>query len=284
MPVMWHRLASMLFATALAVTGMATPAFATAAQAATTPNYYLALGDSLAYGYQPVRPLDRTEGYVYRISAARPDLTLDNLGCPGETTTSMIRGGRCPYPGGASQLVTAERFLRAHRGHVTLVTIDIGANDINPCAGNNTVDEACVDKALRTIAVNLARIVVRLRLAAPVTRIEAMNYYNPSLAAYLTGPAGQAFAKQVLDVGNTFNALLDLIYRLVGFRVADVSAAFSTNDTTPTTLPGVPGEVPLNVARICEWTWMCAPPPLGPDIHANNQGYAVIAHTFLTTH
>jgi hypothetical protein len=40
------------------------------------------------------------------------------------------------------------------------------------------------------------------------------------------------------------------------------------------------GEVPLNVARICQWTWVCAPPPLGPDNHANSAGYAVIAATF----
>jgi hypothetical protein len=38
--------------------------------------------------------------------------------------------------------------------------------------------------------------------------------------------------------------------------------------------------VPLNVARICQWTWMCAPPPVGPNIHANDAGYHVIADTF----
>jgi len=34
------------------------------------------------------------------------------------------------------------------------------------------------------------------------------------------------------------------------------------------------------VARICQWTWMCAPAPLGPDIHANTAGYGVIAKAF----
>jgi hypothetical protein len=111
--------------------------------------------------------------------------------------------------------------------------------------------------------------VLRLRLAAPFVRMAAMNYYNPNLAVYLQGPAGQQFVQAALVVGNRLNALLGLIYRLAGFRLADVAAAFSTNDT------------PLNVTRICQWTWMCAPPPLGPDIHANKQGYAVIARTFL---
>jgi hypothetical protein len=42
-------------------------------------------------------------------------------------------------------------------------------------------------------------------------------------------------------------------------------------------------DIGANVTRMCQWTWMCAPPPLGPDIHANKQGYAVIARTFLAT-
>ena len=56
--------------------------------------------------------------------------------------------------------------------------------------------------------------------------------------------------------------------------------AFSSADLTDTAaLPGV-GTVPLNVARICEWTWMCAPAPVGPNIHANAAGYQVIADAF----
>jgi hypothetical protein len=34
------------------------------------------------------------------------------------------------------------------------------------------------------------------------------------------------------------------------------------------------------VQRACQWTWICAPPPLGPDIHANTDGYGAIAHAF----
>jgi hypothetical protein len=59
-----------------------------------------------------------------------------------------------------------------------------------------------------------------------------------------------------------------------------VQDAFGTADFTDTaTLPGV-GTVPLNVARICTWTWMCAPSPVGPNIHANATGYQVIAAAF----
>ena len=38
--------------------------------------------------------------------------------------------------------------------------------------------------------------------------------------------------------------------------------------------------LPTNVAAICSLTWMCAPPPVGPNIHANVLGYGLIAATF----
>jgi len=73
-----------------------------------------------------------SDGYPDQVYAAlhpsRPGLKLVKLGCPGETTTSMINGGICHYQGG-SQLAAAVTFLQAHRGRVLLVTLDIGAND-----------------------------------------------------------------------------------------------------------------------------------------------------------
>ena len=76
--------------------------------------------------------METRAGYPDQVYAAlhrsRPGLELVKLGCPGETTTTMINGGICRYAGG-SQLKAAEAFLRAHRGRVLLVTIDIGAND-----------------------------------------------------------------------------------------------------------------------------------------------------------
>ena len=86
------------------------------------------------------------------------------------------------------------------------------------------------------------------------------------------GPEGQA--------RRPVNSLLDASFGAFGIPVADVQAAFSATDFADTaTLPGV-GTVPLNAARICEWTWMCAPSPTGPNIHANSTGYQVIAVAF----
>jgi hypothetical protein len=76
------------------------------------------------------------------------------------------------------------------------------------------------------------------------------------------------------------NAQLREIDGTAGLRLADVEGAFATTDfETEVELAGV-GTVPVNVARACEWTWGAAPPPLGPDLHANAGGYRAIAEAF----
>jgi hypothetical protein len=62
--------------------------------------------------------------------------------------------------------------------------------------------------------------------------------------------------------------------RAAGDPVAYVEGAFATTD-----LSLVSG-TPRNVVNVCAWTRMCAPPPLGPDIHPNTAGYGVIAQAF----
>jgi len=101
--------------------------------------WYLALGDSLSVGVQPDAAgasVETGQGYADQLHAAllpaHPGLRLVKLGCPGETSRTMIDGGICRYRGG-SQLAAAVAFLRAHRGRVFLITIDIGANDPEDC-------------------------------------------------------------------------------------------------------------------------------------------------------
>ncbi len=60
-----------------------------------------------------------------------------------------------------------------------------------------------------------------------------------------------------------------------------MSGAFDTGDFGhAVTVAGV-GPLPRNVARICQWTWECAPAPRGPNQHANPAGYQVIANAFV---
>ena len=61
--------------------------------------------------------------------------------------------------------------------------------------------------------------------------------------------------------------------------MADVEGAFSTTDFATKVVSPDFGTIPLNVARICQWTWMCVAG--GPDILANTEGYGVMTQAFL---
>jgi lysophospholipase L1-like esterase len=279
-----RQLRSVLGAVLLAV-ALAAPAAATSeASDGHARQYYLSLGDSLAAGVQPIGDPDRAfrtnDGYADQLFAiARqdvPKLSLVKLGCPGETTTSMVNGGICSYRHG-SQLDEAVHFLESHRPFVAFVTIDIGANDF-PCQ----TDLSCVPGGVASVQANLPVITAALREAAgPDVPIVGMTLYNPFLGYWLAGPDGQQFAQATtFDAIVPLNNLFEGLFAAAGASTADVEGAFSTTDfTTMVSLPGA-GEVPLNVARICMWTWICAPAPFGPDNHANAAGYGVIAQAF----
>ena len=278
---MRKRLAvSLSVATALGTVALlvASPAGATSGSP-----YYLSLGDSLAQGVQP-NAAGQSEitdqGYpddLYSIERLRiHGLQLEKLGCPGETTTSMIKGGVCvgAYAPFDDQIDAAAAFLKTH--DVALVTIDIGANNIDDCLPGGTIDLGCVTSGLQTVGSELPQILTALRKADPTVPIIGMNYYDPFLAAWLQGPAGQALALQSLALTSTFNGILGAAYAGFGIPVANVESAFRTKNLNE--IPFV--NLPVNVAAVCALTWMCAPAPVGPNIHANALGYWVIAGAF----
>jgi lysophospholipase L1-like esterase len=277
-------------AVAAAVTACSGPAASTGSDAKPIPaSYYLALGDSLSQGVQPNATgasVETEQGYPDQLYAAlrpgHPGLRLVKLGCPGETTSTMIDGGICHYPGG-SQLAAAVAFLRAHRGHVLLITIDIGANDLEDCGSQSNFLKvvSCFVTDVPGAVSRLATIMARLRTAAgPSVRIVGMSYYLPALAQWRDGSSGQATAKLVERLEDGYNELLEHVYTGYGAKVANVFDAFDTGEFgDEVTLPGI-GRVPRNVALLCRWTWECAAPPRGPNQHANEAGYGVIARAF----
>jgi hypothetical protein len=108
-----------------------------------------------------------------------------------------------------------------------------------------------------------------------------MNYYLPALADWRSGLLGRATAQLSEKFAVAYDDLLKRAYGQAGITVANVFGAFETaNFGDPVTVPGI-GSVPRNVARICQWTWECAPPPRGPNQHANAAGYRVIAGAIL---
>jgi len=255
-------------------------------------DYYLALGDSLAWGYQPDKTGAGTKsghGYAddlaaYLRSQNNRQLRYVNLSCPGENTGTMVNGP-CPDLAASGQKYTAQlaaavTFLKAHPHSRTLVTLDIGANNVDGCLSAGGISEACVEQGLAAAGTDVPTILAQLKAAAGKhVTIVGMNYYDPFLAEWLTGAAGQTLAQESVGLSTAFNGILDSAYAAYGVQVADVADAFKTSDFTDTAkLGGV--TVPVNVADICTWTWMCAPAPVGPNIHANDTGYAVIARAF----
>jgi lysophospholipase L1-like esterase len=248
-------------------------------------SYYLSVGDSLAQGFQPIggphtnsAAVGYDQGYADQLfklarDGGRDQLRLVKLGCGGESTATMIENSRCPYATG-SQLGDAVEFLDAHPGEVAFITVNLGANDIfEDCQG----DPNCF---IPQIATNLPFILETLRdHAGPGVPIVGMSYYAPDVVQWFDDPAAgeAAAASSVL-----FNNFLGSLYAAAGVPVADVESAFAVTDfTTVVDLQGA-GPVPLSVFNACTLTWLCTPPPLGPDVHPNNDGYGVIAQAFAT--
>jgi lysophospholipase L1-like esterase len=251
---------------------------------AQAPTYIVALGDSLSLGIQPSFNglVPTNQGYaddLFALFRSRiPDLQLVKLGCSGESTATMIHGGECEsYPDEAnSQLTRAVDFLRTHK--VAFVTLDIGADDIISCATLAGINQACVTEGLNSLVSNLPVILAALRWATGGNvPIIAMNYYDPGLALYVSRPDGPSLARASLQFTHLFNRTLAQIYSHAAVPVADVAAAFHIDDRGIVPFVGLP----LNVLVTLAWTWMGAPPPIGPDIHPNAVGYAVIASAFL---
>jgi lysophospholipase L1-like esterase len=264
-------------AVSAALLGVSAPSLAapTPVHDAGPVRYAVSLGDSLAAGEQlPSNENFGDEGYADQLFAIEratiPNLKLVKLGCGGETTTSMIvpvpaapeglyegRGAHyhCNFQHG-SQLADAVAFLHAHSGFVSFVTIDIGANDVFSPSG------------VGAIQVNLPVILAALRDAAgPGVPIVGMSYYNPFFVDWFSSPDSlQGHIDELVGL----NDLLEGIYAAAGDPVADVEGAFSSTDTSLT------GGVPLDVLRICQWTWMC----VAGNVHPNATGYGVIAQAF----
>jgi lysophospholipase L1-like esterase len=246
---------------------------------------YLALGTSLAVGYQPGRG-ETPKGYVsvlLRSYQARiPDLGLENVGCVGETTRSILTGRRslCDYPEG-SQLDAAVAFLDTHQGQVPFITIDAGANDLlDSCLRPSLrIDRACAATVLPRIQARLTRILEALMAAAPGVPIVGMTYYDPLLGVWGLIPGGRAIARADQRVWDDLSATLTAAYTDAGAAVADVAATFDVDNFEETVVVPGRGELPVNVANACRWTWFCTPRFAG-DPHANAAGYRRIARTF----
>jgi lysophospholipase L1-like esterase len=200
---------------------------------------YLALGDSVTFGYQEPTVVPAPDyndaasfhGYPEQLGAAL-HLKVTNAACPGETSASFINPAapsegcetvyrkhfplHVHYTG--SQLRFALNFLRTHR-NVRLVSLMIGANDAFLCQGS-TPDHCTSPSELSAleaeISHNVRKILSSIRTKAhyggqvTIVNYYSLNYTSPVMNAesqLLNGTVDKAakpFHVEIADGYGTF--------------------------------------------------------------------------------
>jgi hypothetical protein len=252
--------------------------------------FYLDVGASASLGFQPTGIVHhnghRTDtGYANDVvtleKAKGVTLKLRQIGCPGETAESMLLAGDHCYTLPNRQLPVALKFLHANTNSVGLVTIDLGFNDVRPCLTTAVIDMTCAEQGIAYVRDDLPKVLDQLKAAAgPHVHFVGLEYGDPFLAHYLKGGASITAATQSLQVMTQLDDLLESIYTAAHIPTANIAGQFKSANLSPATLPNV-GVVPQNVASACTLTWMCTPPPWGPDDHPNNDGYRAIAEAIV---
>lgn len=229
--------------------------------------YYLGLGDSLAFGYQP--NFSWNNGYVqqwYSNLKLHGTKSLTNYGCNGETSATFINGG-CPYAYllhnsyVGSQLNAAVNFIKGHAGKVSPVSLDMGANDLLPdidlatCTVSASWNTDLANLDARMTGTILPKLAAALagRHGARTGDLVMMNYYDPYQNQC---PNSVTYVQQL-------NAHLASDAAQFGVPVSDVFTAF--------------GGAAVPDPNTCTYTWICSS---YQDIHATNTGYGVIAGAF----
>ena len=259
---------------------------------------YLSLGDSLAAGSladgggETIYPSNKS--YPDRLFKKVQDRFGDGishvkLGCDGEKTTDMLTGAetKCSYSTG-TQLGDAMAVLAT--GGVVLVTIGIGANDINRAARLCGFEPVCVGTAAEAIALNVAVIMGALRSTGYAGPIVGMNYYNPNVTAsigYFAGAPGPltpdpGFAALSDALAAGFNGGLETVYGIFGSEVADVYGAFASGDFGDDggKWQKAGNGIPDNADAACRLTSMCRDDGAKANIHPTPKGYKVMARAF----
>ncbi len=267
----------------------ATLALPTAAQARSrpsSPTYYVSLGDSYSVGLQP--GLGSTPGYTVYV-AAKTHLELVNFGCSGATTTSILDSVGCPavLPGTAggvtypttTQIAAAEAFLTAHRGHIGLITVSIGGNDVIGCALKLNLT-GCVAGVVKNVTTNVTMLASDLRSAAGAkVPIIGLTYPDVILGAYVWPkqppiPLQLTLAQESVSAFRLLvNPALAKAYAASSAAFVDVTAATGAYTSLSRTVKTKTyGTIPVAVASVCTLTWFCAQ----GNIHARTPGYTLI--------
>jgi lysophospholipase L1-like esterase len=286
-----RKLTLILLALTVALLGPAGAAQAKTKKSKPKTTYYLALGDSLTWGYQKdaagtafQSPNSYVKLLYKKAKKHNKKLKLVNLGCPGENLKTFADGG-CVGQALSnpeqqrSQMDEALAFLKKHRKQTSFITLSMGANEFTPCAKPTGVDIDCALNGLASLKAKLPPVAKILRKAAgKKVKIATHTQYNPFLALILQGGSYADLGLASSELAKQANVAIKNSVFSSKFLVADVYSAFKSNDLT-TMVPFNGGSFPLGVVKICELTQQCLPAPQG-NIHPNDAGYALMAKTF----
>ncbi len=133
---------------------------------------------------------------------------------------------------------------------------------------------------LPKVSARLTSIVQTLReVAGPDVQIVGATYHDPLLFLWTIPGIDHDLVVANADVWGAFNLMLKETYAGLGVPVADVDAEFSSTHFDTIVHVRRFGDVPINVARICQWTYAYSE-AFGHDPHPNTIGYAAMTRAW----
>jgi lysophospholipase L1-like esterase len=249
---------------------------------AVTDAKLLALGDSIAFGFNPLADFSKVKNFVGYPEVLKSDFMTTNTSCPGETSASLFsttapdngcRAYRAQYPlhvnygTSPTQLDYALGKLEAPSDTPSLVTLNVSGNDIfllqASCA--TTSDPAACFQAgapglIGSIARNVATTFTRIRSEAGYggrlvyMTLYSLNYNDPGSVAFLTA----------------LNTTVSNVARQFGAQIADAYGAFQS------------ASAPSN--NTCTAGLLIPLPSGGCDVHPSPLGAQVLAQSVLDAH
>ena len=249
----------------------------------------LALGDSIAFGYNPFGDFSKDKNFVGYPEVLKSDHAVDalkNSSCPGESSASFFsttapdngcRSYRSKYPLHVNygqhdtQLDYALARVTSEEAEdvPTTVTLNISGNDIfllqAACVNDPRGPAACfaagAPALIGSVARNVATILGSLRAAGYQGHIVYMNLYSVDY----TNPSTLAFL-------GALNATVSNVARRFGAEIADAFGAFGA------------ASAPSGGSACAAGLLIPLPSGTGCDVHPSAIGASLLAQTVIDAH
>lgn len=265
---------------------MITSGIETSASASSLPRYYVSVGGSYSIGFQP-SPIDGpTSGYT-AVIAQSLGMTLENFGCAGATTRSVLTKpgctkrhgiplakGRAPYST-EPQATAAKEFVATHFGEIGLITVDVGGNDFFHCFHRLT-PVTCATAAAAVMQAEVTTLVKALRAAAgPTVPIIGLTYPDMMLGKWVYPHADPKIHVAKISVPifkDIVNPALKRAYSTANVKFVNITAETGGFVSLRKKVSTAFGTIPVSVARVCKLTWACTK----GNVHPTTAGYRAI--------